>query len=40
MIGAPTIYADFTRKTLRDDFAVAVQNCYKTASGAFTGEIR
>lgn len=36
----PAIYVDFTRAALRKDFAVAVQNCYKVPSGAFTGEIR
>ncbi|XP_075699064.1 triosephosphate isomerase [Rhinoderma darwinii] len=37
--GAPTIYLDFARQKLDAKFAVAAQNCYKVAKGAFTGEI-
>lgn len=40
VIGAPAIYAQHVRSILRPEFAVAVQNCYKVESGAFTGEIR
>lgn len=37
---APTAYIDFTRQKLDHKIAVAAQNCYKVANGAFTGEIR
>lgn len=39
MLAPPAIYLDFVRGLLRKDFAVAAQNCYKAAKGAFTGEI-
>ncbi|XP_065060949.1 triosephosphate isomerase A-like [Rhopilema esculentum] len=35
----PSIYVQYTRNQLRKDAGVAVQNCYKVSSGAFTGEI-
>lgn len=38
--GSPSIYLDFVRSKLNPKFGVAAQNCYKTAKGAFTGEIR
>lgn len=38
--GAPSIYLDFARQKLDPKIGVAAQNCYKVASGAFTGEIR
>lgn len=38
--GSPSIYLDFVRSKLDAKFGVAAQNCYKTAKGAFTGEIR
>lgn len=38
--GSPSIYLDFVRTKLNAKFGVAAQNCYKTAKGAFTGEIR
>uniref|UniRef100_A0A674MNX9 Triosephosphate isomerase n=1 Tax=Takifugu rubripes TaxID=31033 RepID=A0A674MNX9_TAKRU len=37
--GSPSIYLDFVRSKLDAKFGVAAQNCYKTAKGAFTGEI-
>lgn len=37
---APTAYIDFARQKLDHKIAVAAQNCYKVANGAFTGEIR
>uniref|UniRef100_A0A3Q3QB04 Triosephosphate isomerase n=1 Tax=Monopterus albus TaxID=43700 RepID=A0A3Q3QB04_MONAL len=36
---APSIYLDFARSSLDPRIAVAAQNCYKVAQGAFTGEI-
>uniref|UniRef100_A0A9L0RNZ0 Triosephosphate isomerase n=1 Tax=Equus caballus TaxID=9796 RepID=A0A9L0RNZ0_HORSE len=36
---APTAYIDFARQKLDHKIAVAAQNCYKVANGAFTGEI-
>lgn len=36
----PSIYVQYTREKLRKDAEIAVQNCYKVASGAFTGEVR
>lgn len=35
----PAIYVQYVREKMRKDVGVAVQNCYKVASGAFTGEI-
>lgn len=35
-----TAYIDFARQKLDPKIAVAAQNCYKVANGAFTGEIR
>eukprot|EP00112_Aurelia_sp_Birch-Aquarium-sp1_P004352 Seg1491.7 transcript_id=Seg1491.7/GoldUCD/mRNA.D3Y31 product="Triosephosphate isomerase" protein_id=Seg1491.7/GoldUCD/D3Y31 len=35
----PALYVQYARENLRKDACVAVQNCYKVASGAFTGEI-
>lgn len=35
----PTAYIDFARQKLDPKIAVAAQNCYKVANGAFTGEI-
>lgn len=39
VIGVPSPYLDFVRAEMRDDFELSVQNAYKAASGAFTGEI-
>lgn len=36
----PSIYLDFARSSLDPKIAVAAQNCFKVAKGAFTGEIR
>ncbi|XP_029023730.1 triosephosphate isomerase [Betta splendens] len=35
----PSIYLHFARSILDPKISVAAQNCYKTAKGAFTGEI-
>lgn len=35
----PSIYVQYVRATLRKDVSLAVQNCHKVSSGAFTGEI-
>lgn len=37
--GAPSIYLEYTKSILPSNIALAAQNCYKTKSGAFTGEI-
>lgn len=37
--GAPQCYVDYARQKLPPNIGVAAQNCYKTAKGAFTGEI-
>lgn len=39
VIGCPAIYLEHTHKSLPSFISVAAQNCYKTNSGAFTGEI-
>ncbi|KAG0039960.1 triosephosphate isomerase [Podila clonocystis] len=39
VIAPPFVYIDLIRKSLRKDVAVAGQNCYLKASGAFTGEV-
>uniref|UniRef100_UPI00398F84EA triosephosphate isomerase-like n=1 Tax=Pristiophorus japonicus TaxID=55135 RepID=UPI00398F84EA len=39
VFGVPAPYMDCIRQTLDRKYAVAAQNCYKVASGAFTGEI-
>lgn len=39
VVGCPSIYLEFTHKSLPPTIAVAAQNCYKTNSGAFTGEL-
>jgi len=39
VVAPPTIYLDFVKQHLAKDLHVAAQNCYKVASGAFTGEI-
>ncbi|XP_013790695.1 triosephosphate isomerase [Limulus polyphemus] len=39
VVGCPSIYLDYSRKALPPTIGVAAQNCYKVASGAFTGEI-
>lgn len=37
--GAPSIYLEYSKSILPSNIALAAQNCYKTKSGAFTGEI-
>ncbi|KAK9685802.1 Triosephosphate isomerase [Popillia japonica] len=39
VVGAPTIYLQFTQENKPNNVAVAAQNCYKVPKGAFTGEI-
>lgn len=39
VVGVPALYIDFVRSNLPTSVGVAAQNCYKTAKGAFTGEI-
>lgn len=39
VVGVPAIYLEFVRSQLPPSIGVAAQNCYKTAKGAFTGEI-
>lgn len=39
LVGVPAIYLCSVREHLDKRFHVAAQNCYKVASGAFTGEI-
>lgn len=38
-IGCPSIYIMYARSLLPCEIHIAGQNCYKVASGAFTGEI-
>ncbi|PIA19372.1 triose phosphate isomerase cytosolic isoform [Coemansia reversa NRRL 1564] len=39
VIGAPYVYIPLLADSLRNDWAVAGENCYVKASGAYTGEI-
>lgn len=39
VIGCPAIYLEYTKNHMPAFISVAAQNCYKTNSGAFTGEI-
>lgn len=39
VLAPPAIYLDYVRGLMRKDFAVSLQNCYKVAKGAFTGQI-
>eukprot|EP00128_Syssomonas_multiformis_P001523 Colp12_sorted_trinity150504_noHs@1348 len=39
VVAPPSVYIPQVRAGLRKDFGVAGQNCYKVASGAFTGDI-
>lgn len=39
VVAPPTCYLEYTRKSLNAAIGVAAQNCYKAASGAFTGDI-
>ena len=40
VVAPPSIYLDYVRALIKPDISVSAQNCYKVASGAFTGEIR
>ncbi|KAG0369615.1 triosephosphate isomerase [Gamsiella multidivaricata] len=39
VVSPPFVYLDQVRKSVRKDVAVAGQNCYSKASGAYTGEV-
>lgn len=39
VVAPPTIYIDYTCGMINKKIGVAAQNCYKVASGAFTGDI-
>ena len=40
VVSPPACYLEYTRQILDSKIGVAAQNCYKVASGAFTGDIR
>lgn len=40
VVAPPAPYIDYVSQKLSSKAAVAAQNCYKEASGAFTGEVR
>ncbi|XP_022809331.1 triosephosphate isomerase-like [Stylophora pistillata] len=39
VVSPPSIYLDYVCKAVKPGIYVSAQNCYKVASGAFTGEI-
>ncbi|KAK3713864.1 hypothetical protein QZH41_010918 [Actinostola sp. cb2023] len=39
VVSPPSTYLDYVRNSAKPEIGVAAQNCYKVASGAFTGEI-
>lgn len=39
VVAPPAVYLDFVRSRLNAKIGVSAQNCYKVASGAFTGDI-
>lgn len=39
VVGVPSVYLDYVQQRRPSNIQVAAQNCYKVASGAFTGEI-
>ncbi|XP_048004801.1 triosephosphate isomerase [Leguminivora glycinivorella] len=39
VIGVPAIYLAYVKSIIPDTISAAAQNCWKTAKGAFTGEI-
>jgi len=39
VIGVPAPYLQFVRDEMKPEFAVAAQNCYNQAKGAYTGEL-
>lgn len=39
VVSPPSIYLDYVRQKVQPVIGVSAQNCYKVASGAFTGEI-
>lgn len=39
VVAVPACYLEYVRQKLPPSIGVSAQNCYKTASGAFTGEI-
>ena len=40
VVAPPAVFIDYVCRNVPEGIQVAAQNCYKTASGAFTGEIR
>jgi len=40
VVAPPALYVPYVREKLKKEIGVAAQNCYKVASGAFTGELR
>jgi len=40
VVAAPALYVAYAREKIKKEIGIAAQNCYKVASGAFTGEIR
>ena len=40
VVAPPSIYLDYVCSSVKSGIDVSAQNCYKVASGAFTGEIR
>jgi len=39
VVSPPSIYLDYVRQRVKPAIGISAQNCYKVASGAFTGEI-
>jgi triosephosphate isomerase len=39
VVSPPAVYLDYVRQKLNQSIGVSAQNCYKVASGAFTGDI-
>lgn len=39
VVGCPSIYLTYAKGILPSNVTISAQNCYKTAKGAFTGEI-
>ncbi len=40
VLGVPAIYVDYVKAHLTQPWGLALQDTYKEASGAFTGELR
>ena len=39
VVAPPSIYMEYVKNKITNSVKVAAQNCYKTSSGAYTGEI-